>query len=161
MVQVLRNFPKFNGQNSPKIWGSTSKKWRRQPSLLFPRISQYKEEIWFMSCLECNLAMVESHDILSDAVKKQGLPELNYRISSDYGKVVVMEPNTLSPMDIIGPPVNMCAKINRNAPKNGVIIGGDMYQMVKDLDSYRYKQTDGFSIGLKYAYPVYTVERKV
>jgi len=36
-----------------------------------------------------------------------------------------------------------------------------MYEMVKDLDDYRYKQTDGFSIGLKYAYPVYTVERKV
>ena len=127
----------------------------------FPESADPKKKFGFMSCLECNLAMAESHDILSDAIKKQGLPELNYRISSDCGKVVVMEPNALSPMDIIGPPVNMCAKINRNAPKNGIVIGGDMYEMVKDLDDYRYKQTDGFSIGLKYAYPVYTVERKV
>ena len=63
-------------------------------------------------------------------------------------------------MDIIGPPVNKCAKINHSAEKNGIIIGGDFYEMVKGIDYYRFKQKDGFSIGLKYAYPVYTVERK-
>jgi len=126
----------------------------------FPESNDSKKKFGFISCLECNLAMVEAHQLLSEAVQMEGLPTLDYRVSSDYGKVVIMEPNFLSPIDIIGPPVNMCAKINHSASKNGIIIGGDLYEMVKGIDYYRFKQTDGFSIGLKYAYPVYTVERK-
>ncbi len=126
----------------------------------FPELGDFKKKIGFMGCLECSLAMSEAHEFISESVKIEGLPGLEYRISSDYGKVVIMEPNSLSPMDIIGPPVNMCAKINRTAPKNGIVIGGDLYEVVKDLDYYRYKQSEAFSIGLKYSYPVYTVERK-
>jgi class 3 adenylate cyclase len=126
----------------------------------FPQSADLKNINGFLGCLECNLAMVEAHQLISESVEMQGLPSLDYRISSDYGKVVIMEPNSLSPIDIIGPPVNMCAKINHTASKNGIVIGGDLYQMVKDLDYYRYKQTDGFSIGLKYSYPTYSVTRK-
>jgi len=105
--------------------------------------------------------MSEAHQLISESVEMQGLPNLDYRISSDYGKVVIMEPNSLSPIDIIGPPVNMCSKINHSASKNGIVIGGDLYEMVKDLKYYRFKQTNGFSIGLKYSYPAYTVTRKI
>lgn len=124
----------------------------------FPQSTDIKNE--FIGCLECNLAMAEAHELISESVEMQGLPSLDYRISSDYGKVVIMEPNSLSPIDIIGPPVNMCAKINHSAPKNGIVIGGDLYELVKDLQYYRYKQTNGFSIGLKYSYPTYSVTRK-
>ena len=126
----------------------------------FPQSTDLKNKNGFLGCLECNLAMVEAHQLISESVEMQGLPSLDYRISSDYGKVVIMEPNSLSPIDIIGPPVNMCAKINHTATKNGIVIGGDLYEMVKNLDYYRYKQTDGFSIGLKYSYPTYSVTRK-
>lgn len=126
----------------------------------FPQSADLKNKNGFLGCLECNLAMAEAHQLISESVEMQGLPSLDYRISSDYGKVVIMEPNSLSPIDIIGPPVNMCAKINHTASKNGIVIGGDLYEMVRNLDYYRYKQTDGFSIGLKYSYPTYSVTRK-
>lgn len=125
----------------------------------FPESSQ-GNKFGFSSCLECSLGMAEVHEFLSEEIKKQGLPKMDYRISADYGKVVIMEPNLLSPIDVIGPPVNMCAKINRSAPKNGVIIGGDLYEMVKDLNPYSYKEREGYSIGLKYSYPAYTVSRR-
>ncbi len=32
---------------------------------------------------------------------------------------------------------------------------GDLYQAVKDLDEYNFKPERGFSIGLKYAYPIF------
>jgi len=126
----------------------------------FPQSADLKNKNGFLGCLECNLAMAEAHQLISESVEMQGLPSLDYRISSDYGKVVIMEPNSLSPIDIIGPPVNMCAKINHTASKNGIVIGGDLYEMVRNLNYYRYKQTDGFSIGLKYSYPTYSVTRK-
>jgi len=127
----------------------------------FPQSANLKNKFGFIGCLECNLAMSQAHQLISESVEKQGLPSLDYRISSDYGKVMIMEPNSLSSIDIIGPPVNMCAKLNHTSPKNGMVIGGDLYEMVKDLKYYRYKQTNGFSIGLKYSYPAYTVTRKI
>lgn len=126
----------------------------------FPQSADRKTKYGFVSCLECSLAMIEAQELLSHTSQKNGLPSLNYRISSDYGKVTIMEPNNLSPMDVMGPPVNMCSKMNHNAEVNGIVIGGDMYEMVKDLHDYRFKQVDGYSIGLKYAYPVYSVYRK-
>ncbi len=126
----------------------------------FPQSAEPKNKFGYIGCIECNLAMSEAHQLISESVEMQGLPSLDYRISSDYGKVLIMEPNSLSPIDIIGPPVNMCAKINHTASKNGIVIGGDLYEMVKDLDYFRYKQTKGFSIGLKYSYPTYSVTRK-
>ena len=92
-------------------------------------------------------------------LKKQGLPCLNYRVSLDYGKVVIMNTNNSLSPDLIGPPVNMCSKINHQAATNGIVIGGDLYQNIKNFRDYRYSQKKGFSIGFKYSYPVYAVSR--
>jgi hypothetical protein len=32
--------------------------------------------------------------------------------------------------------VNLCAKINSKAPGNGMVIGSDLYQIVKSLDDF-------------------------
>jgi len=61
--------------------------------------------------------------------------------------------------DLIGPPVNMCAKINSLAQCNGYVVGGDFHEHVKSLNDYDFNQERGFSIGLKYSYPVYSIDR--
>jgi class 3 adenylate cyclase len=71
-----------------------------------------------------------------------------------------MKPNNSTSIDVIGPPVNMCAKINHKAQSNGVVIGGDLFQMVKDLSDYRFTSISGLSIGLKYTYPIYSLTRR-
>ena len=114
----------------------------------------------FMSCLECSLAMLESHNSICDNSKKMGLPCLNYRVSADYGRVVVMSSNQVSSPDLIGPPVNMCAKINHGASINGVVIGGDLYSMVKGFSDYKFQELKGFSLGFKHPYPVYSFRRR-
>ena len=62
-----------------------------------------------------------------------GLPSVSYRISADYGKVTIMKTNYSSSIDVLGTPVNMCTKINHSAEKNGVVIGSDLYRMVKKI----------------------------
>ena len=124
----------------------------------FPESSKGKK-FGFMSCIECSIALTEEHDKVCENLKKQGLPCLNYRVSADYGKVVIMKSNTSSSSDLIGPPVNMCAKINHLAQTNGVVIGGDLYQNVKEIKDYKFSEKKGFSIGFRYSYPVYGVER--
>ena len=113
----------------------------------------------FMSCIECSQSLIEEHDLIEKTLREKKLPGLDYRVSLDYGKVVIMKSSNSFTPDLIGPPVNMCAKINHLASPNGVVIGGDLYQNVKDFEDYRCTQKKGFSIGLKYSYPVYEVNR--
>ena len=91
--------------------------------------------------------------------KEEGLPCVDYLVSADYGSVVLMSSNSSSSIDMIGPPVNMCSKINHAADTNGVVIGGDLYSMVKSFEHYNFKEVKGFSLGFKYLYPIYKLNR--
>ena len=124
----------------------------------FPESSK-NTKYGFMSCLECSLSILENHDSICNDLKSQGLPCLNYRVSADYGKVVIMNSNTSSTPDLIGPPVNMCSKINHAASINGAVIGGDLFSMVKGLSDYKFKEVKGFSLGFKLQYPIYSIRR--
>jgi class 3 adenylate cyclase len=143
----------------PRFGGSVIKNQGDSLLYYFPESSK-ATKYGFMSCIECSLSMLEEHDIICENLKKEGLPCLNYRISADYGKVVIMKPNNSSSVDLIGPPVNMCAKINHAAIRNGAVVGGDLYFMVKKFDDYKFKEVKGFSLGFKHDYPVYTLERR-
>jgi len=126
----------------------------------FPESSKRERKFGFMSCLECSLVMIESHDVLCKILAQEGLPPVDYRISVDYGSVVIMKSNGSSTPDMIGPPVNMCSKINHYAARNGIVVGGDMYQIVKDFEDYSFKEIKGVSLGFKYSYPVFSLSRK-
>lgn len=142
----------------PRFGGKVIKNQGDSLLYYFPETSK-ATKFSFMSCIESSQSLIEEHDSICKNLKARGLPNLDYRISLDYGKVVIMNSsNSLSP-DLIGPPVNMCAKINHLAKPNEVVIGGDLYQNIKDIKDYRYTQKKGFSIGLKYSYPVYQVSR--
>lgn len=126
----------------------------------FPDSSDASKGYDFRNCLECSLKMIEEHDNINEILKKQKLPSLDYRISADYGEVSIMETNNSSTIDVFGNPVNMCTKINHIAEKNAIVIGSDLYRTVKKINDYEYNMINSCSIGLKYMYPVYSVQRK-
>ena len=126
----------------------------------FPESAKPRRKYGFISCIECSLNMIEFHDSICENLEKEGLPCLNYRVSSDFGRVVLMKTGSSQFNDLIGPPVNMCAKINHRASNNGYVVGGDFYQHVKTLSDYKFHPEQGFSIGLKYSYPIYSVDRE-
>jgi len=111
-------------------------------------------------CLECSLAMIEAHDILCTQMKKEGLPCIDYRVSVDYGPTIPMKSTDSKSQDMIGPAVNMCSKINRCAEKNGIVIGGDLYEIAKQIDGIMFKEIKGCSAGFKLTYPVYSLTRR-
>ena len=126
----------------------------------YPESSKANRIYGFMSCLECSLAMTEYHDTLCKILNQKDLPRVDYRISADYGSVVLMKSNNSASLDMIGPPVNMCSKINHAAPTNNTVIGGDLYSMVRKFDDYKFKEIKGYSLGFKHSYPVYTMHRR-
>ena len=143
----------------PRFGGAVIKNQGDSLVYYFPESSKARK-FGFMSCIECSLSMIDEHGIICNNLKKEGLPCLNYRISADYGKVVIMKSSNSSSLDLIGPPMNMCAKINHAAKTNGIVIGGDLYCMVKKFDDYKFKELNGFSLGFKHPYPVYCLDRR-
>ena len=110
----------------------------------------------FVRCLECNLAILQIHDYLNMKSKSLGLPHIDYRISSDYGTVAIAKTPFMTE-DVFGQPVNVCTKINSLARPNSLVIGSDLYEIVKKLECYKFENVSDFSSGLKNSCPIYSV----
>ena len=126
----------------------------------FPESSKSNRKFGFFACLECDLEICDARNDICQRLQEENLPCLDFRISSDYGNVVLCNVSNSSQPDMMGPPLNMCSKINHLASSNGVVIGGDLYEMVKHFDDYYFKSTKGFDLGFKYLYSVYSLNRK-
>jgi CheY-like chemotaxis protein len=131
----------------------------------FPKTSESSsDKTPFKDVLRSGLTMAAAHVSMNEKYRDHHLPPINYRISSDYGKIEVAKSGPSKVVDVFGPTVNMCAKINSKAPLNGVIIGGDLYQIIKGLHEsssslFVIRQMGAYSIeGSKTpSYPLYSV----
>ena len=124
----------------------------------FPKKIGFSEKLLSKYSLECGIAMLDAGKRINELMKEEYLPPVKYRISGDYGTVMIAREPHSTRDDIFGPPVNMCSKINRHAAPNSMVIGGDMYQIAKYFQEYSFKQCSDCSTGLKFNYPVYSIE---
>jgi two-component system, OmpR family, response regulator ChvI len=126
----------------------------------FPDTSNSQAAEAFKDVLECSLEMISSRSSINLKLFKEGLPGISYRVSLDYGKVEVARSGTSTSWDLFGPTVNFCAKINKIAPDNGIIIGDDLHIIISSFPSlhsrYHFHQLQGmhFHTG-KLSYPLY------
>ena len=97
----------------------------------FPETSDSANISAFKHVLECGLTMIAVNPIINEKLNEEGLPSIDYRISADYGRVDVAKSLTSTSEDLFGPTVNICAKINSIASPNSMVIGGDLYEIVK------------------------------
>ena len=110
--------------------------------------------------LECSLAMIEAHNKLKEELNAAGMPELDYKISLTYGSVKVAQSTTSNISDIFGPTVNRCFKINSLCPKNSIVVGENMYKIVKDLPEYEFTELCVIELKQKYGYNIFEIRRK-
>ena len=125
----------------------------------FPTLESKSQCEYLIECLECSFALVDSHDFICEYLKREDLPCLNYRVSMDYGNIILMKSSNSNSIDMIGTPINMCSKINRSAPTNGIVVGGDIREMIKKISQYQFTEIEGYSVGLKSIYATYVVNR--
>ncbi|QLH11728.1 HAMP domain-containing protein [Nitrosarchaeum sp. AC2] len=125
----------------------------------FPVIHS-EEESTLKKCLDCCLALGELHDDIVKKLENHKLPIFDYRTSSTYGIVRIAKTSTSSINDIFGNTVNRCAKINRLAPANGLVIGEEFYKSAKNFDDYIFKKIENTFSSSESDYPVYRVSRK-
>jgi len=110
--------------------------------------------------LECCLNMIESHDELKKELNAENIDELDYKISTTYGSVKVAESTTSKISDIFGPTVNRCFKINSLCPKNSIVVGINLYEILKDFDEYEFTQFYSIEMKKKYGYSIFEVKRR-
>ena len=124
----------------------------------FPKKLDSSENLLAKYSIECGIVMLAAGNRINELMKEEHLPSVKYRISVDYGTVMIAREIHSTRDDIFGPAVNMCSKINRHAKPNSMVIGGDMYQIVRPFQEYSFKPCSDCSTGLKFNYPVYSIE---
>ena len=129
----------------------------------FPDSSDPTNEAVFKDVFECFTTMILARDIINAKLHSVNLPSVSYRISADYGRVEVATSTSSKSEDLFGSTMNICAKINSMAEPNGIVIGGDLYQVIKSfsfIDKYQFRESRGYSMGFSQWYPVYTALSK-
>ena len=126
----------------------------------FPKTPS-QDKLIFSRVLDCCLALSDDHEEINDKMAKANLPFVDYKISATYGLVRMAKIVTSSVDDIFGAVVNRCAKINKSALPNGLIIGEALYENVKDLKEYTFHKIDSGLISEEYGFGGYTVSRRI
>ena len=125
----------------------------------FPDNYQRDHKSVFLNAIECGFSMIEMHEELNQILKRHSLPQIDYRISFDYGNLTIMKTKN-GLVDLVGPTINTCSKINNLASINNTVIGRDFYERVKTLNQYRFENSGKFSIDLKQPYSIFSISKK-
>jgi two-component system, OmpR family, response regulator ChvI len=131
----------------------------------FPDTVDSTNSMAFENVLECCFAQIEQGHTINDLLKDDRLPAISYRVSADYGKLTRVQLNYFDNEDVFGSTVNFCSKINSHAPPNGIIIGNDLYQVIRSIrpaiNNYAFNEFDSCYSGAgKYSYATYLVSRR-
>ena len=120
----------------------------------FPKLTDSDNDV----PIQCGKKILESTEMINSIFKKRNISAIQYRVSLDYGPIMIARYSTSSCRDIFGPTVNLCAKINHLAKPDQLVIGGDFYQIIKKSKAYKFDEVSVFGSALKQDYSVYSVK---
>ena len=118
----------------------------------------------FENVLECCSAQIEERFAINAMLMEQRLPTIRYRISADFGKLERTHFEGFNSEDLVGSTVNVCSKMNLCAQPNGIVVGNDLYRIIRSFkqldDEYTFHEMDSYYCGAgKYSYPLYSPSR--
>ena len=103
----------------------------------FPKTVDASNELAFQDVLDCGLALIASNSTLTANLSNYGLPSIDYRISGNYGKVELATSTNSNNVDLFGPTVNICSKINHLALPNEMVIYKDLYDIISKTSYFK------------------------
>ena len=127
----------------------------------FPMTEDSTNKIAFQRVMECSMDVLEACSPMNVELQREQLPSIGYRLSADYGRLEVARCSTSESDDLFGSTINICSKINRKATPNGMVIGGDLYTVLRSLgftENFRMHAIGEYAGGSsRYSYPIYSV----
>jgi CheY-like chemotaxis protein len=124
----------------------------------YPLTSDHGNRDAFKDVLECSTTLIAARDIVNMKLHLEMLPSISYRVSVDYGVVEIASSASSHAKDLFGSTMNICAKINSKAEPNGIVIGDELYRLMKSLSfqEYLFKEIDGYHVANR-LYPLYSL----
>lgn len=116
----------------------------------FPKTSDYTDQAAFDQVFDCIFSMVSARASINASLQKEDLSPVDYRISAEYGPVIMAKSKSLSGTDLFGSTMNLCSKLNSKAAVNGVVIGKELYDIVRSFplaNKYVFEQLGRLFIG--------------
>ena len=118
----------------------------------------------FENVLECCCAQIQDRFAINSMLTEQRLPTITYRVSVDFGKVERTRFDGFESEDLFGSTINICSKMNLYAQPNGIVVGNDLYRIIRSFkqldDAYTFHEMDSYYCGAgKYSYPLYSLSR--
>ena len=118
----------------------------------------------FENVLECCVAQIEDRFAINSMLTEQRLPTITYRVSVDFGKVEITRFDGFDREDRFGSTINICSKMNLCAQPNGIVVGNDLYRIIRSFkqldDAYTFHEMDSYYCGIgKYSYPLYSLSK--
>lgn len=131
----------------------------------FPKTKDTTNTGAFKDVLECCFSQIAESPNINKMLQEEKLPSIDYRISADYGRVEIAKSGNLDIDDLFGSTVNFCSKINLRASRNGIVIGSDLYRIIRSMTqlekSCRFEELDGYYSGVgRYSYPIYSLSKR-
>jgi two-component system response regulator ChvI len=131
----------------------------------FPKTKDTTNTSAFKDVLECCFTQIAESPNINKMLQEEKLPSIGYRISADYGRVEIATSGSLDIDDLFGSTVNFCSKINVRASWNGIVIGSDLYRIIRSIPqlekSCRFEELSGYYSGVgKYSYPIYSLSKR-
>ena len=132
----------------------------------FPRTNDTTNKDAFKDVLECCFSQIAESPNINKMLQEEKLPSIGYRISADYGRVEIATSGSLDIDDLFGSTVNFCSKINLRASRNGIVIGSDLYRIIRSITqlekSCRFEElAAGYYSGVgRYSYPIYSLSKR-
>ncbi len=123
----------------------------------FPETNRNRKQ-YFENVINCCMMMINSHSEVNDKMDDKGLSSLSYRISAHYGPIMIAQMSTSSVADIFGSTVNVCTKINSMANPNELVIGEELYDILKSNNHFSFKQKSDYFLNDEIQFKVYSVE---
>ena len=103
----------------------------------FPKTVNLSLISTFQNVLDCGLAMVQACSRINYNLNENRLPSISYKISANYGKVELATSTNSNGVDLFGPTVNICSKINRLALPNQMVIHKDLYDIIEKTSFFK------------------------
>ena len=131
----------------------------------FPKTKDTTNTGAFKDVLECCFSQIAESPNINKMLQEEKLPSIDYRISADYGRVEIAKSGNLDIDNLFGSTVNFCSKINLRASRNGIVIGSDLYRIIRSITqlekSCRFEELDGYYSGVgRYSYPIYSLSKR-
>ncbi|MDH3737139.1 MAG: hypothetical protein OEQ94_08985 [Nitrosopumilus sp.] len=129
-------------------------------SILFYFTSDEKNNgLFFENCIDCCISILNKKSEINSKMKKEGLPDANYRVSADYGDILLGKTSTSYVDDIIGEPVDRCYDMNHLGTSDELVIGEKLYNEINPSDNYKFVEHNESTKIFNGDYQVYIVKK--